>query len=67
MDAIVSATAHAAEAIGLARELGTLEPGKLADAIVVDGDVLRDISAIRKIELVVSRGRAIAPGEIKFD
>jgi imidazolonepropionase-like amidohydrolase len=66
MDVIVAATARAAEAIGRERDLGTLEAGKQADAIIVGGDVLRDIGAIRKVELVVSRGRAIAPGEIKF-
>ena len=36
--ALVAATSSAAELMGLADELGTLEPGKRADVVVVDGD-----------------------------
>jgi imidazolonepropionase-like amidohydrolase len=67
MQAIVAATATAAEIIGQASKLGTLEAGKLADMIVVDGDPLKDISAIRKIALVVRGGYAFDPAGLRID
>src|SRR5262245_49093346 len=43
MDALVAATRNAAQALKLDRDLGTVEKGKLADIVAVDGDPLRDI------------------------
>jgi len=40
-------------------ELGTLEPGKLADLIIVDGDPLKDISVIHNIEVVIKGGKVV--------
>lgn len=56
---IESATREAAAALGLESELGTLEQGKLADFIVVDGDPLQDISVLRDLLLVVQAGRVV--------
>jgi imidazolonepropionase-like amidohydrolase len=67
MQAIVAATANAAEIIGQGSKLGTIEPDKLADMIVVSGDPLTDISAIRGIELVVRGGYAFDPAGIRID
>ena len=67
MQAIVAATANGAEIIGQASKLGTIEPGKLADMIVIAGDPLTDISAIRGIELVVRGGYAFNPAGIRID
>lgn len=40
----------------LDRELGTIARGKLADLIVVDGDPLRGLAALRDVRLVVKNG-----------
>ena len=56
MQAIVAATANAAELLDLGDRIGTVEPGKLADLIVVDGDPLTDISHISKVLLVAKQG-----------
>ena len=45
-----------AQIIGKGRELGTIEPGKLADIIVVNGNPLFDIIALSHVEIVVKDG-----------
>jgi len=56
MEAIVSATRRGAELLGMEDEFGTIEAGKLADVIVVDGDPLEDIWALREVDLVFKEG-----------
>ncbi|MEP7348176.1 MAG: amidohydrolase family protein, partial [Gemmatimonadaceae bacterium] len=56
LDAIAAATVGAARAVG-ADSLGTVESGKVADVILVDGDPSVDITALRRVKAVVSRGR----------
>ena len=59
MEALVTATRNSAETLGLLGSLGTIEPGKLADIIVVDGDPLKDIAVLRRkenIKLVMKSG-----------
>jgi imidazolonepropionase-like amidohydrolase len=71
MDAILSATRNAAMAIRREHELGTLEKGKLADIIAVDGDPLKDIGCLQQkknIKLVMKEGTIYAdrrPGKSK--
>jgi imidazolonepropionase-like amidohydrolase len=55
-DILRGATGLAAEALGMADDLGTLTPGKLADLVVVDGDPLMDITAMQRIHTVVKDG-----------
>jgi imidazolonepropionase-like amidohydrolase len=43
---------------------GSIEVGKLADLLLVDGDPTRDISAIRNVALVVTQGRSIDPSVV---
>ncbi|MBZ5680620.1 MAG: amidohydrolase family protein [Acidobacteriia bacterium] len=57
LEAIQAATIVPARVMGLARETGTVEPGKRADLIVIDGDPLADIRNARNVELVVAGGR----------
>jgi len=54
--AIAAATRINANIIGKGRELGTIEPGKLADIIVVNGNPLFDIVALAHVETVVKDG-----------
>lgn len=56
---IHAATRNAATHIGRGDELGTLTKGKLADLIVVDGDPLADLSALRRVEVVVKAGDVV--------
>jgi imidazolonepropionase-like amidohydrolase len=54
--AISAATRVNAGIIGKARDLGTIEPGKLADIIVVNGNPLFDIVSLSHVEVVVKDG-----------
>ncbi len=58
--ALAAATSGAAELLGLARELGTLEPGKRADVVVVDGDALHLHRLSERIEHVYKDGVRVA-------
>lgn len=60
MEVLVCATRTGAEILGREKEIGTLEPGKFADLLVVDGDVLADISILEDR----SRFRAVIQGGI---
>ena len=53
---IASATKIAAEHIGMADKIGTLEPGKHADIIAVDGNPLDDISELEDVDFVMKGG-----------
>ena len=55
-DALLAATRWGAEACRVDAEIGTLTPGKCADLIAVDGDPLKDITAMRSIRLVMKNG-----------
>ncbi len=59
MQIIVSATRNAARACNMEGQIGTLEVGKLADILVVDGDPLTDIHALTKVHLVLREGKSI--------
>lgn len=58
-EAIASATTGAAKLLGMEREVGRIERGYSADLIAVDGDPLRDVRALERIDYVMVRGKAI--------
>lgn len=56
------ATAHAADALGLGGSAGRIAPGHCADLLVVDGDPLADLGALKEIRAVITAGRVHEPG-----
>jgi imidazolonepropionase-like amidohydrolase len=66
LDTITCATKSGAEIMGRGHEFGTLEPGKLADVLVVDGDVQGDIALLedRSRFIAVIQGGAIKAGRL---
>jgi imidazolonepropionase-like amidohydrolase len=65
MQIIVAATRNAATVCGLGRELGTLEPGKIADVLVVDGDPLADGSTeLAEVLVTLTQVRLVVHGGV---
>lgn len=59
MDIIRAATVNAAELLGTADRLGTIETGKFADLIAVDADPLQDITALEAVRFVMKGGEVV--------
>ena len=59
LEVIVAGTQHAARVCGQGDELGTLEEGKLADLIVVDGNPLVDLNAMDSVSFIVKYGEIV--------
>jgi imidazolonepropionase-like amidohydrolase len=67
-NAISSATKVAAEALGIQEHTGTLEKGKCADILVVDGDPLQDVSILKdkgRIRMVIKEGRMLVENRLE--
>lgn len=60
MAAIKAATSAAARLLGLDREVGTVEPGRVADLVLVAGDPLVDLRRLASPAMVVQAGRIVA-------
>jgi imidazolonepropionase-like amidohydrolase len=56
MEAIQAATVNAADLLGLTEEVGSLEPGKRADLIAVNGDPVRDVTVLKRVPFVMKDG-----------
>jgi imidazolonepropionase-like amidohydrolase len=56
MAALVSANSMGAEALGMAEQIGSIAPGLEADIIALDGDPLKDITAVRRVVFVMKGG-----------
>jgi cytosine/adenosine deaminase-related metal-dependent hydrolase len=62
--ALQIATRNGAKYTRTSNERGSIAPGKLADLILVDGDPTTNISDIRKVALVMTRGKVISPSAV---
>ncbi|MFC6997853.1 amidohydrolase family protein, partial [Rufibacter roseus] len=56
MQAIKSATVHAAELLGASDQLGSVEKGKFADLVAVSGNPLQDIKVLQQVSFVMKDG-----------
>ncbi len=56
MQLVQSITGTAADAMGVGDRWGTLQEGKLADVVIVDGDPLADIAAMGRVKFVMKDG-----------
>ena len=57
--ALAAATINPARFLGLEKELGTIEPGKIADMVLLDSNPLADIRSVSRIDAVIANGRYI--------
>jgi imidazolonepropionase-like amidohydrolase len=64
MEAIQAATLVPARAMGMEKDSGTVEVGKRADVILVDGNPLENISDIRKVSAVFAAGKVYQPAAL---
>ena len=61
MDAIRAATSLASELLGIDTRVGSIQPGKQADVILVHGNPLEDLSCLNTVELVMKAGSILHP------
>jgi imidazolonepropionase-like amidohydrolase len=64
VEALRIASANGAKFLGKDREIGTIEPGKLADLVVVRGDPTRTIADVENVEIVFKDGYAYDPAKL---
>lgn len=64
-EALQTATLLPARAFGYGKDLGSIEPGKLADLVIVEGNPLEDIKDAARVKTVIVDGRAYTPVELR--
>jgi len=65
LEVLTAATSTGARFLQRGRDLGSVEEGKLADLIVVNGDPVADIRAARNIDSIIVGGRVIDPDQVR--
>jgi imidazolonepropionase-like amidohydrolase len=65
MQVLVASTRGGAKAMGLEKEIGTVEKGKSADLLLVEGDPTIDVANLRKVRYVVRGGVVRSIEELK--
>ena len=63
LEIVQAATINAAEAVGLGETTGSLEPGKEADILVINGDLFENIMAVKNVAYVINNGELIVQPE----
>jgi imidazolonepropionase-like amidohydrolase len=68
MDAIKSATSHAAELLDMEGKIGVVAPGAYADIIAVEGDPLKDVKILENVQFVMKDGKVFkSEGKVEVD
>jgi imidazolonepropionase-like amidohydrolase len=62
MDVLISATSLSAESLGLGSRIGAIAPGMDADLVATDGNLLDDITAVRRVRFVMKGGQVYRSG-----
>ncbi len=64
VQALQAATINAADALAAGSDLGSIEPGKVADIVILDADPLADIKNARKVNMVIKNGNIFTMKEL---
>jgi len=67
LEALRTQTVDAAELLGWADRVGTLEPGRFADVIAVDGNPLADIGTLERVRFVMKGGAVVKSASVTGD
>ena len=67
LEALRAATVRPAEFFGIENNMGTIDPGKRADLVLLDADPLSNITNTRRISGVISKGKFYTPAELVAD
>jgi imidazolonepropionase-like amidohydrolase len=59
LQSIQSATINDADLLGWSDKVGTIEPGKWADIVAVDGDPLADVTTLERVKFVMKGGEVV--------
>lgn len=65
LEALQAATINPAHVLGMADSLGTIEPGKLADLILLDANSLENIRNTQRLGVVIANGRLYRHAELE--
>ena len=65
LQALQAASSDAAKAMGVSKDVGAIEVGKIADLVLLDADPLKDISNTRKIYTVLLHGQVFSKNELQ--